>query len=112
GRVMAGGTHDLGDDEPDVRPDVVASIWSGLTAAVPAVGASRMTHRWTCFRPTHPDMLPVIDRVPGLANAWITSGHFSSGILNAPATGRAIAEWITEGERPQAIAGLEISRFG
>jgi glycine/D-amino acid oxidase-like deaminating enzyme len=112
GRFMAGGTHDLGDDAPDVRADVVASIWSGLQAAVPAVSASRVTHQWTCFRPTHPDMLPVIDRVPGLANAWITSGHFSSGILNAPATGRAIAEWITEGEQPHAIAGLEISRFG
>jgi glycine/D-amino acid oxidase-like deaminating enzyme len=79
---------------------------------VPAVRASRVTHQWTCFRPTHPDMLPVIDRVPGLANAWVTSGHFSSGILNAPATGRAIAEWIIEGEQPHAIAGLEISRFG
>ena len=34
GRFMAGGTHDLGDDTPDVRPDVVSSIWAGLQAAV------------------------------------------------------------------------------
>jgi glycine oxidase len=111
GRFMAGGTHDLGDDSPDVRPDVVASIWAGLQMAVPGVREGRMSHQWCCFRPTHPDMLPVIDRVPGLANAWVTSGHFSSGILNAPATGHALAEWIAGGQQPESVKGLEIGRF-
>src|SRR5207248_2921551 len=78
----------------------VASIRADLEAALPAVGQARISHAWCCFRPTHPDELPVVDRVPRLANAWTTSGHFRTGILMAPATGRALARWIESGDQP------------
>jgi glycine/D-amino acid oxidase-like deaminating enzyme len=35
--------------------------------------------------------------VPGPANAYVATGHSVWGILNAPATGEAIAELIAEG---------------
>jgi glycine/D-amino acid oxidase-like deaminating enzyme len=38
--------------------------------------------------------------VPGLSNAWITSGHYRTGILLAPAAGAALASWITTQRRP------------
>jgi glycine/D-amino acid oxidase-like deaminating enzyme len=38
--------------------------------------------------------------VPGLSNAWITSGHYRTGILLAPAAGAALAGWITTQRRP------------
>jgi glycine/D-amino acid oxidase-like deaminating enzyme len=48
-----------------------------------------------------------VDRVPGLGNAWFTSGHYRTGILMGPATGSALARWITSGARP-----AEVERFG
>jgi glycine/D-amino acid oxidase-like deaminating enzyme len=47
------------------------------------------------FRPATGDGQPVIDRVPGLDNAWVSAGHDGTGLLMAPATGQALATWIT-----------------
>jgi glycine/D-amino acid oxidase-like deaminating enzyme len=53
----------------------------------------------------------VIDRVPGLRNAWLTSGHFRTGILNAPATGLAIARWISADKSPTEARAWSAARF-
>jgi glycine oxidase len=111
GRLLAGGTVDTGDDTPDIQPEIIAGIVSDLERALPALEGIAVSHAWVCFRPTHPDSLPVIDRVPGLTNAWVTSGHFRHGILLAPATGRALARWVASGTQPAEVVGMEIGRF-
>jgi glycine/D-amino acid oxidase-like deaminating enzyme len=111
GRLLAGGTVDEGDDTPAVHPETIAQIVRELEEALPSLKGIAVSHAWVCFRPTHPDSLPVIDRVPGVENAWVTSGHFRHGILLAPATGRALARWVESGERPAEVVGMEISRF-
>ncbi|MFN8634235.1 MAG: FAD-binding oxidoreductase [Chloroflexota bacterium] len=110
-RLLAGGTVDEGDDTPDVHGATIARIVAELEAALPALKGIAVSHAWVCFRPTHPDALPVIDRVPGLSNAWVTSGHFRHGILLAPATGRALARWVGSGKQPDEVVGLEIERL-
>jgi glycine oxidase len=111
GRLIAGGTLDHQDHSPDVDDVVVANIRADLEAALPAVGRVPISHAWCCFRPAHEDGRPVVDQVPRLANAWMTSGHFRTGILLAPATGRALARWIESGDRPEEVRGLELARF-
>jgi glycine oxidase len=103
GRLLAGGTIDTGDATAQPRPEVTERIRRELAAALPRLSGVRLTHRWCCWRPRHPDGLPVIDRVPGLRNAWFTSGHYRTGILMGPATGAALARWIAAGERPAGI---------
>jgi glycine oxidase len=111
GRLLAGGTFDYGDESPEVREEVVDTIMGGLRAALPGVRDIGISHQWCCFRPRHPDRRPVIDRVPGLRNAWLTSGHFRTGILNAPATGLAIARWISAGQPPPEARTWSAARF-
>jgi glycine oxidase len=111
GRLMLGGTLDVGDSERVVRPEIIAAMWAELSAAWPVVQDVRIAHQWACFRPAHPDHLPVIDRVPGVDNAWLTSGHYKTGILLAPATGIALAEWISSGRKPPQVEGLGVDRF-
>jgi len=62
-----------------------------------ALAAARITRRQACYRPVTDDGLPLIGRVPGVAGAYVATGHGPWGILNAPATGLALAELITEG---------------
>src|SRR5262249_40863230 len=69
-------------------------------------------HAWCCFRPTTADEQPVIDRVPGIENAWVTCGHFRTGILMAAATGDVLARWIRTGDRPAGAAPGGIHRVG
>ena len=50
-----------------------------------------------CFRPVTQDGLPLLGPVPGVTNAYVATGHSVWGILNAPASGEAMAELILEG---------------
>ena len=63
----------------------------------PAFRTERIVARQSCFRPVTQDGLPLIGRVPGVAGAYIATGHSVWGILNAPATGEALAELIADG---------------
>jgi glycine oxidase len=110
GRLLVGGTFDTGDETPAVRQDVIDSILEALYATLPAVRGLQAAYQWYCFRPRHPDGLPVIDRVPGLDNAWLTSGHFRTGILMAPVTARTICRWIA-GSPPAEAAAWGSARF-
>src|SRR5580700_4077539 len=111
GQLLAGGTFDLGDETPAVQPEVIDSIVEGLAAALPTLSGVEVSYQWCCFRPRHPDRRPVIDKVPGLANAWLTSGHFRTGILNAPVTAAVLARWIQAGEPPVEAGTWSATRF-
>ena len=69
GRILIGGTLDLGDDERVVRDEVINRMWAELVEAWPEAAGIRVAYRWACFRPAHPDLVAVIDRLPGLNNA-------------------------------------------
>lgn len=49
------------------------------------------------FRPVTQDGLPLIGRVPQIKGVYVATGHNVWGILNAPATGEALAELIADG---------------
>jgi glycine/D-amino acid oxidase-like deaminating enzyme len=65
-----------------------------------ALSSARITRRQACYRPVTDDGLPLIGPVPGVAGAYVATGHGPWGMLNAPATGLALAELITEGAAP------------
>jgi glycine/D-amino acid oxidase-like deaminating enzyme len=112
GQLLAGGTFDLGDESPAVQQDVIDAIAGGLAAVLPSLHGVGIAYQWCCFRPRHPDRRPVIDRVPGLANAWLTSGHFRTGILNAPVTAAVLSRWIAAGLPPAQAHTWSATRFG
>jgi glycine/D-amino acid oxidase-like deaminating enzyme len=63
----------------------------------PALRGARVLARQACYRPVTLDGLPLIGRLPGLKGGYVATGHSVWGILNAPATGEAIAELIVDG---------------
>ena len=63
----------------------------------PALAAAPIIARQACFRPVTEDGLPLIGPVPGVDGAYVATGHSVWGILNAPATGEAMAELILDG---------------
>jgi len=112
GSLLAGGTREEGDHSPRVRGEVVQRIMGRLGELLPAARAARVRYRWCCFRPATADGQPVIDRVPGLGNAWVSAGHDGTGLLLAPATGQALAAWIATGQPPPPVRSFQVSRFG
>jgi glycine/D-amino acid oxidase-like deaminating enzyme len=88
---------------PD-SPDAVEVSEQACAVLVRAAGrvstvlaAARVIQRQACYRPVTEDGLPLIGPVPGVAGAFVATGHGPWGMLNAPATGRAIAELLVDG---------------
>src|SRR5215831_18000666 len=50
------------------------------------------------YRPVTEDGLPFLGQVPDVTGAYIATGHSCWGILNAPASGLAMAELIVDGQ--------------
>jgi glycine/D-amino acid oxidase-like deaminating enzyme len=62
-----------------------------------ALATATITRRQACYRPVTDDGVPLIGAVPGARGAYVATGHGPWGMLNAPATGLALAELITDG---------------
>ena len=78
---------------------------------LPAAPGLRLTHAWCCFRAATADGQPVIDRVPGLDNVWVSACHDGTGLLLAPATGQSLADWIATGRKPLGTESFVLARF-
>ena len=61
------------------------------------LGRLRSALTQACFRPVTRDGLPLIGPISDVKGAYVATGHSVWGILNAPATGEAMAELILDG---------------
>lgn len=88
--------EDAADVVPD--PESMARLERVAASLSPLFSADRILRRQACYRPVTQDGLPTIGPVPGVPRAFVATGHSVWGILNAPATGEAMAELLLDGE--------------
>jgi glycine/D-amino acid oxidase-like deaminating enzyme len=81
----------------EVNDDSCAVLARAAGRVSKALAAARIVRRQACYRPVTDDGLPLIGRVPRLRGAYVATGHGPWGILNAPATGLALAELVADG---------------
>ncbi|MBW7965052.1 FAD-binding oxidoreductase [Bradyrhizobium sp. BR 10261] len=86
-------------DPADVKPDPYSMKWLQQISEQlsPLFRPEKIMAKQACFRPVTADGLPLIGRVPQDEGLYVATGHSVWGILNAPATGEALAELIAEG---------------
>ncbi len=86
-------------DPAEVAPDpgAIERLHAMCSEMSPVLASAKILARQACYRPITRDGLPLIGRVPGIEGAYVATGHSVWGMLNAPPTGEAIAELITEG---------------
>lgn len=68
----------------------------GASHYLPEPCCEPVQEQWFGSRPMTYDGMPVIDRSPVLDNVFIAAGHSMLGLSMAPATGKLIAELLTE----------------
>jgi len=73
--------------------------------------SDEITDVWSGPRPIAPDGLPIVDRMPQLANAYVATGHAMQGVSLAPGTGQSLAGFIVDGDRPQVLEPFRLDRF-
>ena len=65
-----------------------------------------------CYRSVALDGLPVVGAVPRIKGAYIATGHSVWGILNAPASGEALAALVLDGQaRSTDLSSFDPRRF-
>jgi glycine/D-amino acid oxidase-like deaminating enzyme len=79
------------------KPGEIERIQAICERLSPILRPDKIIARQACFRPVTQDGLPLIGKVPEIEGAYVASGHNVWGILNAPATGEALAELIADG---------------
>ncbi len=96
-------------DPSDVTPDpgAIERLEAMCRAISPTLRDAKILARQACYRPVTEDGLPLIGEVPDAPGAYVATGHSVWGILNAPATGEAMAELIVDG----AATTVDLSRF-
>jgi glycine/D-amino acid oxidase-like deaminating enzyme len=86
-------------DPARVAPDTdaIERLEAMCGSISPVLASAKILVRQACYRPVTRDGLPLIGPVTGIAGAYVATGHSVWGILNAPATGEAMAELIVDG---------------
>jgi D-amino-acid dehydrogenase len=66
---------------------------------------------WTGMRPMTPDGMPIMGRIPGVSNAFVSTGHSMNGIFMAPVSGEALAQLVVQGKSVVDIGAFDPLRF-
>jgi glycine/D-amino acid oxidase-like deaminating enzyme len=101
--------HDPLPVDPDhigIEAEPLERLLRQIQRFAPDLAASEILAAQACYRPITEDGLPLIGPVPGVAGAYVATGHSVWGILNAPGTGEAMAELLVDG-----AARLDLSPF-
>jgi len=77
----------------------------------PALCDGEILAAQACYRPVTRDGLPLMGRVPGVDGAYVATGHSVWGMLNAPASGEAMAELILGQDTTVDIAAFDPARL-
>ena len=91
----------------DPDPGAIECLQAICARLSPVLAESKVLAQQACYRPVTQDGLPLIGPVPGLKGAYVATGHSVWGILNAPATGEAMAELIVDGH----TRSVDLTRF-
>jgi len=101
------------DDPPATDYEVDYSrfeseIWPRLARRVPAFESLKLLRAWSCHYDYNPlDRNAILGAHPELPNFLVATGFSGHGVMQSPATGRAISELIAFG----GYRTLDLSRF-
>jgi len=110
-RIVAGGTQEFVGPDLQATDDGRRQVLRDAAEMVPDLTDAPLDRTWVGLRPHTPDGMPVVDRFPGSDNVFLAAGHFTKGVLLAPVTGQAIADWLIAGSATRDLQHLSAARF-
>ena len=93
---------DVSVDEAKCRE--IARICAALSSRLDGADIRRAQ---ACYRPICADAMPLLGPIPDVPGAYLATGHNCWGMLNAPASGKAMAELLCDG----ASSSVDLAPF-
>jgi len=114
--MISGGWHgawDVTSQRGSVLPSAVEGNLAQAIAVFPELqGVEVATTDADHLEAMSVDDIPVIDRVPGIANSYVATGWSGHGWAIAPVVATLIAKWALSGKRSELLAPFVLKRFG
>lgn len=111
GHVVAGATRETGSGFAlDPTPEGLRQVLDEAVRLVPALNRGALIEVRVGLRPLSADGLPILGRLPGVANMVVATGHGPHGLHLGPYSGKLIAD-LLQGESVAELAPFSPGRF-
>jgi D-amino-acid dehydrogenase len=109
-QMRIGGTMEFSGLNTRLDEERIANIVTAARTCFVPFLTPEIEQRWAGMRPITPDGLPVLDRA-GFDNVYVATGYAMQGVTLAPPAGRAMAEFVTTGRKPDLLRPFGIERL-
>jgi D-amino-acid dehydrogenase len=109
--VRLAGTMEFDPDHDRFNPRRIAGIVAAARPYLDGAHWDELGGEWVGPRPMTPDGLPAIGPLPGHRRIYLASGHNMLGLMLGPATGRLVANLVTEQAHREAWAAFDPRRL-
>ena len=97
--------------DPPANPRTVRGIRKNLDKVFPQLADTAIVESWAGMVETSPDVVPIIDTVPGIRGFCIATGFSGHGFGIGPGAGKAIAGLLTGRETGIDLSPFRLGRF-
>lgn len=110
--LSPGDVEDVGDDFTVAvdRAKIDETVEKALHR-LPVIEKARIAGGWAGLRPLTPDDHAIIGWAPGVEGFFLAVGFGGHGFQHSPATGRLVAEWLTDGAPSMDLSLFDPGRF-
>jgi glycine/D-amino acid oxidase-like deaminating enzyme len=110
--LSPGDVEDVGDDFNVAidRAKIEETVQKALHR-LPVIEKARIAGGWAGLRPLTPDDHAIIGWAPAVEGFFLAVGFGGHGFQHSPATGRLVAEWLTEGAPSMDLSLFDPGRF-
>jgi gamma-glutamylputrescine oxidase len=108
-RALAPG-RDVNVWEQTPTPEVQQGLEQIFPRLFPQLTGLHVAQRWGGLMAFTPDRIPIIDRVPGLVNAWFIGGLSGHGMPFGMLIGQMLAEAVQTGQTPARLRPFRFER--
>jgi sarcosine oxidase subunit beta len=110
--LSPGDVEDVGDDfHVAVDRTKIEEAVAKAVHRIPVIEKARIAGGWAGLRPLTPDEHAIIGWAPGIDGLFLAVGFGGHGFQHSPATGRRVAEWLTDGAPSMDLSLFAPGRF-
>ena len=100
GHLLCGSTlEDTGFDK-QTTAQALALLSQSAQRILPLLADYKPIKQWAGLRPSSPNGIPFIGKLPQFSNVWLNAGQFRNGLVLAPASAQLLVD-LMQGHTPQ-----------
>ena len=112
GLIWAGTTEEESGFDDSINPEGRNSIMEDFLKMIPGMSDAELVQQTACLRPLSGDGLPIVDRVLGWDNLYVSTGAGRKGILWSTGMAHAVSDLIADGKSDvPGTEHLKLDRF-